>query len=185
MLDVASAGLSVRHPKVADHGRVQSVMDTWWGGLGGKMGSQRRALLLPRLFFQHFADTSHLVEYRDGRLAAFLIGFLSQSEPSVAYIHFVGVDPALRRAGLGTWLYSRFFTEASERGARIVRCITSPGNSNSIAFHTDLGFHVDPSDLMVEGVSVQRDYDGPGLDRISFSRPLGQQPDPDGGLVSV
>jgi hypothetical protein len=38
----------------------------------------QRALLLPRLFFQHFTDTS-LVAERDGQMAGFLIGFLSQS----------------------------------------------------------------------------------------------------------
>lgn len=122
MLDVASAGLSVRHPKVADHGRVLTVMDTWWGGLGGKMGSQRRALLLPRLFFQHFADTSHLVEYRDGRLAAFLIGFLSQSEPSVAYIH--SSASTQRCAGPG-WAHG------STRASSPKRPSAAPGSSGA------------------------------------------------------
>src|SRR5437016_73337 len=37
-------------------------MAEWWGGLGGQDGSKQRALLVPRLFFQHFTDTSYLVE---------------------------------------------------------------------------------------------------------------------------
>jgi hypothetical protein len=39
--------------------------------------------------FQHFADTSYLAERADGRLIAFLVRCLSQSDPAVAYIHFV------------------------------------------------------------------------------------------------
>ena len=51
--------------------------------------------MLPKLFFVHFRDTSFVAE-RDGELAGFLVGFLSQSEPEEAYVHFVGVSPAER-----------------------------------------------------------------------------------------
>lgn len=54
-----------------------AVMDDWWGGLQGQAGSQQRALLLPRLFLQHFRDTSYVVEKTDGEMVAFLIGFRS------------------------------------------------------------------------------------------------------------
>jgi GNAT superfamily N-acetyltransferase len=60
--------------------------------------------MLPRLFFEHFTDTSFAAE-RDGRLVGFLAGFISQSRPGEAYIHFVGVDPAQRGRGLGRLLY--------------------------------------------------------------------------------
>lgn len=161
-----------RHPTAEDHGRVLAVLDEWWGDFGGAAGSQQRALLLPRLYFQHFTDTSYVVERADGRLVAFLVGFLSPAHREVAYIHFVGVDPALHRSGLARGLYTRFFECAAARGARSVRCITSPGNSASLAFHNRLGFAVEPSQTLVEGVAVQRDYDGPGLDRVAFTRSL-------------
>jgi GNAT superfamily N-acetyltransferase len=154
------------------------VLDDWWGGFGGAAGSQQRALLLPRLFFQHFTDTSHLVERADGGLVAFLTGFLSASEPNTAYVHFVGVDPTLRRTGLGAGLYERFFQQAIERGARTVRCVTSPGNATSLAFHTGLGFQVDPSGTRVNGVPVQLDYDGPGHHRVTFTRRLADPTQP-------
>jgi GNAT superfamily N-acetyltransferase len=105
-------------------------MDDWWGGFQGEAGARQRALLLPRLFFQHFANSSYLVERVDRRLVAFLIGFLSQSRPDEAYIHFVGVDPVLRRVGLAAALYRRFFEHAKQRGARSVAAITSPGKRN-------------------------------------------------------
>lgn len=163
--------LSVRHPTAADHPRVLAVMDTWWNDFGGAAGSQQRAGLVPRLFFQHFTDTSYLVEDH-GRLVAFLIGFRSQSHPQTVYIHFVGVDPAARRTGIAAELYQQFFTQARARGANTVRCITSPANTTSIAFHTGLGFTIEPGDTVVDGVPVQCDYDGPGLDRVSFYRSL-------------
>jgi ribosomal protein S18 acetylase RimI-like enzyme len=168
--------LRTRRPAEDDHGRVLAVLDDWWEGQGGDRGARQRASLLPRLFFQHFTSTSHVVERADGRLVAFLIGFLSPSAPATAYIHFVGVDPAMRRYGLGRALYQRFFRDAARGGARTVRCITSPVNRTSVAFHTGLGFAVEPGDADVDGVPVRRDYDGPGLDRVCFSRALDPGP---------
>src|SRR3954469_9923402 len=92
------AALAFRPATVADHARVVAVIPDWWG----LPGTESLWRLLPRLFFQHFAATSTIVEDRDadGGLAAFLIGFRSQSSPDAAYIHFVGVRPDLRRHGL-------------------------------------------------------------------------------------
>jgi ribosomal protein S18 acetylase RimI-like enzyme len=163
-------GLSVRHPLGADHARVLLAQEDWWGGLGGAAGTLQRAFLLPRLFFQHFADSSYLVEDASGELAAFLIGFVSQSQPELAYVHFAGVAPAWRRSGVASALYERFFADVAGRGARAVKCITSPGNTASQAFHTGIGFEIDDSETLRDGVPVQVDYDGPGVDRVTFTR---------------
>jgi ribosomal protein S18 acetylase RimI-like enzyme len=148
------------------------VLAQWWGHLGGREGDLQRALLLPRLFFQHFTDTSTLVEDGDGRLVAFLVGFLSPARPQTAYVHFVGVDPTAQGTGLGRRLYEAFLDVAAARGAREARCITGPDNAGSIAFHTRMGFALEPGDREAGGVPVHSDYDGPGLDRVSFVRPL-------------
>jgi predicted GNAT superfamily acetyltransferase len=118
--------------------------------------------MLPKLFFVHFRDTS-LVAERDGELAGFLVGFLSQSEPEAAYVHFAGVDPAERGTGLGRELYERFFAAARAAGRTRVTCVTSTENSRSVAFHTAIGF--EPSE-------PQPGYDGPGEDRIVLTRGL-------------
>lgn len=136
------------------------MLDRWWGGLKGPAGAIERALLLPRLYFQHFTTTSFLVERPDGELAAFLVGFLSQTEPDVAYVHFVGVDPALHGQGVGRALYRAFFALVRAQGRRYVHCITSPENAASQAFHAQLGFMAAPA---------RPDYDGPGLDRVTFT----------------
>ncbi|MFK0296248.1 GNAT family N-acetyltransferase [Streptomyces sp. NPDC090442] len=165
------AGLALRHPTPADHARLQAALAEWWGGLGGAAGAQQRQLLVPRLYLQHFADTSFLVERADGTLHAFLIGFLSQSDPEAAYVHFVGVCPDGTRGGVGSALYRRFFALARAAGRSRIRCITSPNNRNSIAYHARMGFRMEPGDLVDDtGVPVHRDYDGPGLDRVSFVR---------------
>ncbi|MER6308196.1 GNAT family N-acetyltransferase [Streptomyces sp. NPDC001657] len=167
------SGLTLRHPVPSDHPRLQVALADWWGGLGGEAGALQRKLLVPRLFLQHFAGTSFLVERPDGTLHAFLIGLLSQTDPRTAYIHFVGICPDGRRDGLGRALYERFFALAREAGRSQVRCITSPDNRNSVAYHTRMGFRLEPGDHLDEhGTPVHTDYDGPGLDRVSFVREL-------------
>ncbi|MFF4322959.1 GNAT family N-acetyltransferase [Streptomyces sp. NPDC001568] len=127
-----------------------------------------RALLMPRLFFQHFTTTSFLIERGDAEIAAFLVGFLSQTEPDTAYVHFVGVDPTLRGQGVGRALYRAFFALARSHGRRYVHCITSVENNASQVFHTRLGFTAS---------GAKPDYDGPGLDRVAFTIDLSRGPE--------
>jgi GNAT superfamily N-acetyltransferase len=161
----------LRRPGPEDHLPVLAVLDTWWDGMGGPEGSRQRALLLPKLMFQHFTDSSFLVT-SDERIIGFLIGFLSPSRPAESYIHFVGVDPAERGHGLGAELYERFFAYSRAHGRSVVRAITSPVNKGSHAFHTRMGFVTEPGPKEFEGLPVQPDYDGPGLDRLSFRKDL-------------
>jgi ribosomal protein S18 acetylase RimI-like enzyme len=120
--------------------------------------------MLPKLFFLHFEGTSFVAEDGDGKLVAFLIGFLSQTDAEEAYIHFVGVAPEQRGSGIGKALYERFFTVVAADGRTRVRCVTSPANEQSVAFHESLGFAAE---------SVVADYDGPGEDRVLFVKHLG------------
>ena len=154
--------LTFRTPTESDHPEVLAALDSWWGGVGGAAGGAQRAALLPRLFFQHFADTSLVVLACD-RLIAFLVGFLSQSRPNEAYIHFVGVDPEHQGCGLGTELYERFFATSRGHARRTVHAITSVTNTGSQEFHRRLGFTVS------EPIT---NYDGRGGDRVTFSRAL-------------
>jgi ribosomal protein S18 acetylase RimI-like enzyme len=117
--------------------------------------------MLPRLFFTHFRDTSFVAEDDEGGLVGFLCGFLSQTYPDQAYIHFVGVSPEQRGAGLARELYDRFFTAARAAGRTSVHCVTSPANAGSLAFHARLGFEVEAE---VEG------YDGAGESRVLLAR---------------
>lgn len=157
--------MKMRPLREGDYDVVIRQIDAWWGG-------RPMSGFLPRLFFQHFEDTSFAVEDESGRLAAFLVGFMSQSRPGEAYIHFVGVAPEDRGKGLGRRLYKAFSAAAKARGARLVRAVTSPVNAGSIAFHKAMGFRVDDADLELDGVFAHRDYSGPGQHRVSFTKLL-------------
>jgi ribosomal protein S18 acetylase RimI-like enzyme len=119
--------------------------------------------MLPRLFFTHFRDTSFVAEDDTGGLAGFLCGFLSQTYPDEAYIHFVGVAPEQRGAGLARDLYERFFAAARAHGRTTVRCVTAPVNTGSLAFHARLGFEVE---------AEIENYDGAGESRVLLRKAL-------------
>jgi ribosomal protein S18 acetylase RimI-like enzyme len=146
--------MEIRHAEPSDHARVAAVIDDWWGG---------RAVrdMLPRLFFTHFRDTSWVAEDGEGRLAGFLCGFVSQTDPEQAYIHFVGVAPEQRGAGLARELYERFFAAARAAGRTSVHAVTSPRNTGSIAFHRALGFEVE---------AEVENYDGAGESRVLLAK---------------
>jgi predicted GNAT superfamily acetyltransferase len=156
--------VQLREIRPSDYRPVISVVDDWWGG-------RHMADMLPHLFFEHFTGTSFVAEL-DGELAGFLVGFISQSRPGEAYIHFVGIRPAERGSGLGRLLYERFFATAAARGCALVRAVTSPVNHGSVSFHTRLGFAVEPGDKQVNGIQVAADYDGDGHDRVRFVKQL-------------
>jgi broad specificity phosphatase PhoE/GNAT superfamily N-acetyltransferase len=153
----------IRTASPADFAAVIRVVDAWWG--------RPMAQQLPRLFFQHFHDTSLIAE-QEGRLVGFLVGFQSQAQPEQAYIHFVAVHPELREAGLGRHLYETFFARMRARGCRLVQSITSPVNRRSVAFHQAMGFRLMPGDAEVDGLPVHPDWDGQGTPRIRFERRL-------------
>lgn len=152
--------MKTRHLAPEDFEVVTAIVDEWWGGRAVRH-------LLPRLFFEHFSNTSFAV--LDGsEIAAFLVGFRSQSRPETAYIHFVGVAPEHRGRGVAFQLYQQFFSTVRAFGCNEVRCITSPANSGSIAFHRRLGFSILPGDGEEGGLALTRNYAGPGQHRVQF-----------------
>lgn len=138
-----------------DWDAIAPVVDDWWGGRTVRH-------LLPRLFFEHFNDTSFALVDGD-HLVGFLVGFVSQSQPGIAYIHFVGVAPEARGQGAGRRLYETFFAAVVARGCTEVACITSPQNADSRAFHAAMGF---------ENRGVCENHAGPGKPRVELRRRL-------------
>ena len=154
----------LRPLKSSDYEPISSVVDEWWGGRPVRQ-------LLPRLFFEHFSPTS--LALVDGEeIQAFLVGLRSQSDPEVAYIHFVGVSPQCRGKGYGRLLYSRFFEIVMSIGCSEVHCITSPVNGDSIAFHQRMGFRIVNADGEQDGIPVTRDHAGEGKHRVQFRKVL-------------
>ena len=125
-------GLNIRHSEPSDHPRIIKAMKDWWDG-------RDLTSMLPRLFLEHFHNTSIVIEDGENELIAFLIGFLSQSQANEGYIHFVGVHPEYRGLGLGTYLYHRFFQLCKKNNRTIVRACTSPVNKGSIEELSSVG----------------------------------------------
>jgi len=155
---------TLRHAEVRDYDPIIQVIDEWWGG-------RPMAGMLHRLFFEHFQPTSFVIE-EDSEIVGFLVGFRSQTAPTQAYIHFVGIHPAKRGQGLGRRLYERFFAMARQLGCSEVRAITSPVNTGSVAFHTRMGFAILPGDSHINGIAISTTYDGRGHDRVRFRRAI-------------
>jgi ribosomal protein S18 acetylase RimI-like enzyme len=170
---IPSTPPALRSATEADYGAVAGALQSWWTmpGLDTAAAARERAALVPRLWLQHFARTSLIAERgaeRGTALDGFLIGFLSQDRLDEGYIHFVGVAPERRGAGIGRQLYDRFFALCRSAGRRTVRCVTSPTNTVSIAFHQAMGFEVERTGELV----AKPDYDGPGVARVTFVRSM-------------
>lgn len=125
------------------------------------------------LFCKFFSNTSFVCE-RNERIQAFLLGFVSQTDTSQAYIHLVAVDPTAQRQGLANELYQMFFETVRSLGVRQVCLIVNPDNYASIAFHKKLGFRADlrGETIQIDDVLAVKDYNGPRRHMIPFSRSL-------------
>lgn len=156
--------VKIRNARPSDYSTIISVLDEWWGG-------RRMSDMLPKLFFTHFCETSFVVE-SSSKIIGFLVGFLSQSNSEEAYIHFVGIHPDFRKQGIGSALYEQFFQTAQEFCRVRIRCVTSPVNRSSIAYHLRMGFKAEPSENQEDGVPYHLDYDGIGEHRVLFVKHL-------------
>lgn len=110
-------------------------------------------------WFRQFASSGLAARY-DGETIGYLLGTLQFKGP--AYIHLVAARHDYRHLGIGRKLYKSFIGKAQTAGATHVQAATLPGNSQSIAFHSAMGF----SGEIVEG------YAGPGEDRVFFDLAL-------------
>lgn len=157
--------IHLRHLEPSDYAFIISVVNDWWDG-------RNMVDMLPKLFCVHFRQTSFVAE-QGGNIVGFIVGFISQTLPHEAYIHFVGVHPAFRRKGVGHMLYKKFFEAAKKSVCTIVRCVTSPVNKASLSFHQRLGFSMEPNDKKIDAIPVAENYDGRNNDRVLLYKDLG------------
>lgn len=153
----------IRNAVEDDHEYIIARLNHWWGG-------RDMSAMLPRLFFQHFNNSSFVFEESD-KIMGFLIGFKSQSLEQLGYVHFVGVDPTQRHKHIATALYQAFFDFCKSNHVTKVKCITSPINTASIAFHHRLGFKASSYDVHGNPIPVEN-YDSPGEARVTFVKNL-------------
>ena len=149
---------------VDDFPYISQRLDSWWGG-------RNMAAMLPRLWFKDFSETSFVIKNLAGNPIAFLVGYVSPQDPDKGYVHFIGVDPAYRKAGLGRLLYENFAEKVKGLGVTRIEAVTSPINTTSLGFHEKLGFVARQSDgSFVKPTESEPliDFDGIGENRISL-----------------
>jgi len=126
--------MKVRNGRPSDYEKVKTVMNEWWGG-------RQVDHLQHELFFEHFTNTVFIAEDFSGKMIGFINGFYSQVDLSIAYVHFIGVDPSVRGRNIGKQLYQHFFDKCLSDGRKIVISCTSKINEPSILFHKKIGFN--------------------------------------------
>lgn len=154
--------ITIRNANPSDHDKIISALQDWWGG-------RDLTAMLPRLFLNHFNNTSLIVENKD-QMIGFLIGFMSPALKNEAYVHFMGVHPDFRKKGLGKTLYERFFDVCRKQSRTVIRACTSPVNIGSVAFHQKIGFKVESGNDTINGIPVTRDYNRAGDHKVLFTK---------------
>jgi ribosomal protein S18 acetylase RimI-like enzyme len=151
-----------------DFPHISQNLDVWWDG-------RNMSPMLPKLWFKDFASTSFVIRGDGSQPLAFLVGYISQTDKTKAYVHFIGVHPEERTEGLGRSLYEAFATKALALGANRIEAVTSPINTTSLRFHESLGFMAIESSgaiVLPTQASAQKDFDGIGEDRVLLVKSL-------------
>jgi ribosomal protein S18 acetylase RimI-like enzyme len=156
--------VKIRSGKHSDHEKIVSVMPEWWGG-------RDLSSSVLKIFFIHFNHSTFIAEIGD-ELIGFLVGFMSQSEAKVGYIHFAGVHPQFRKSGICRRLYEKFYGICMANDRSIVKSCTSPVNKLSINFHRKMGFEIEAGDGIIDDVPVTLDYLGKGNPKVLFKKIL-------------
>jgi len=154
---------SIRQIETSDYSTIISKLNSWWG-------ERNMTEMLPRLFFKHFNNTSFIIESSENEILGFIIGFKSQVNLQLGYVHFIGVNPKNRGKNLGRTLYDTFISKMKALKITQLECVTSTKNINSIKFHKKLGFEIkEGKKYMENGISYHENYDGTGEDRVVFT----------------
>lgn len=156
--------LKIRNGKPPDHEKIVSVMPEWWGG-------RDLSSSVLKVFFIHFKQSTFIAEIGD-ELIGFLVGFMSQSEERVGYIHFAGVHPQFRKFGIGRRLFEKFYAACKANDRSILKSCTSPVNKLSINFHRKMGFEIEAGNGIIDDVPVTLDYLGKGNPMVLFKKIL-------------
>jgi ribosomal protein S18 acetylase RimI-like enzyme len=164
---VSSAGVTFRRPTAADHVALEPLLRDWYGG-------SPAAGAVSRLWFRHFTSSSWVAETGAGRIAGFIVGFVSPDQPEEAVVIGAAVHPSLRRHGVGRALFDRFDATVAGLGARRVVAPIPPDDRVAVEFLRAIGFSAREGSgtRRLWGVPSVPDHDGDGQDRAVFERPV-------------
>jgi GNAT superfamily N-acetyltransferase len=154
--------MEIRLCSKADYDEIIAHIEDFWG-------SNRTLGLHHPMFVYEFGNSAYVIKDGD-RVAAYLFGFLSQTEP-IAYVHLIGVRKGYRRHGLARRLYDHFVTFAQTHGCTELKAVTTPSNNPSLDFHRAWGMELTGTPNR-DGIPVIENYAGPGQDRVVLRKKL-------------
>ena len=141
-----------------DFAEILASLDKFWGERDVRHLHHPTAI-------EEFGDSALVIHDERSQVAAYLFGMIVTTKRR-GYVHAVAVREDQRGLGAARRLYEAFTRFAIARDCTSIKAITTPTNSESIAFHESLG-------MRSEEIA---DYGGPGQTRIVFSRDLPAQP---------
>lgn len=104
----------------------------------------------------------------DNTVVGAVIAFRSQDKPVDVYVQDVMTHPEHRNSGIARTLLGEVCRQATEWGCVRLYLTSEPENAAAHATWISLGFANLPGDRTVAGVSVVRDFKGPGRDRAVY-----------------
>jgi ribosomal protein S18 acetylase RimI-like enzyme len=143
---------TLRPMTVADLSRILDEMPRYWAERDMRAGHHYPLV-------HEFGPTCFVADSPEG-IRGYLMGWVNPER--VGYIHFIATRDDARGTGLGRRLHEEFARLAAARGATSLKAITAVTNTNSVAFHTAIGF----------AARVVEDYAGPGKSMVVFTRAL-------------
>jgi GNAT superfamily N-acetyltransferase len=143
------------------HEILTDIADFW--------GSERLLNTHHPMFIHEFGDTAFVIR-DDGKVIAYLFGFLSQTQKT-GYVHLIGVRQRHQNKGLGTQLYEHFTNYVESKGYIKLKAITTATNQLSISFHKKIGMRL-LGEKNENGTEVIKNYSGPGQDRVVFEKDI-------------
>ena len=159
----------LRNPVAAEQARLLDLLGSWL---------ERPPLpdALAGLLLREMAPVSWLAETDEDRAIGLLLGLVGPGQPAEAAVGLVGVDPALRRRGVGRALVERFATDAGALGVERLFAPVRPDEPIALAFFAALGFEPEggPGSARLHGIPAFAGWDGPGQDRALLVRSTGR-----------
>ena len=143
---------TMRPMTIADLNQIIADLPRYWGERDMRWGHQYPLV-------HEFGATCMVADSPDG-IRGYLMGWVNHER--VGYIHFIATRDDARGTGLGRRLHEEFARLAVGQGATSLKAITTVTNTNSVAFHTAIGF----------AAEVVDDYAGAGEARVVFTRSL-------------
>lgn len=123
--------MDIRPLRGSDYADAEALVNAW-----REHEVQER---LDPVFFHHLGG--YVVRDEDETLVGFLLGFRSDQNPDVAFIHLVAVHPDRRGGHIASDLYERLERQARTWETQWLEAIVDEDNEGARGFHEAMGFH--------------------------------------------